>query len=77
MNSGKQAECKVKGLLRGKVDVERCMGELRESLAFGKFKSFIRGQFSGSLSSLRPMTLLCSLLVNLSQYLPLGYRHTP
>ena len=53
------------------------MGELRESLAFGKFKSFIRGQFSGSLSSLRPMTLLCSLLVNLSQYLPLGCRHTP
>ena len=57
--------------------MERCMGELRESLAFGKCKSFVRGQLSGSLSSLRPMALLCSPLVNLSRYLPLGSGHTP
>lgn len=31
----------------------------RKSRAFGKFKSFIRGQLFGSLSSLKPIILLC------------------
>ena len=42
----------------------------RESCAFGKFKSFIKGLFSPSVSSLRSSPCL-SLLVNLSQDPPL------
>ena len=41
-----------------------------ESHPFGKFKSFLRGQFSGFLSPFRPVILLCPLstsLVNFSQ----------
>ena len=38
--------------------MERCTGELRESCLW-KFISFVRGQLSGSLSSLRPIILLC------------------
>ena len=67
---------KVKRLLKRKVCVERPMaGKLREreSPTFGKFRYFIiKGQFSVSLSSLRPIILLCQLLVNLSQGPPLG-----
>ena len=44
----------------------------RESPTFGKFRYFIKGQCSVSLSSLRPIILLCPLLVNLSQDPPLG-----
>ena len=51
---------KAKSLLKRKVYVERASGELRESCAFVKFQSFIRGQFSGPLSSLRLITLLCN-----------------
>lgn len=57
--------------------MERLMGKLRENRAFGKFKSFVKGQFSGSSSYLRPVTLLCCptptpTRVNLSQGPPLG-----
>ena len=34
----------------------------RESRAFGKFKSFVRGQLCESLSSLKPIILLCPLV---------------
>ena len=51
--------------------MERQKGKLGKSRPFGKFKSFIRGQFSGSLSPFRPIILLClhrpTSLVNLSQ----------
>ena len=50
-NSGKEAEGKEKGkkfIGKSKVHAERCTGELRERVcAFGKFKSVIRGLFSG------------------------------
>ena len=53
------------------------MGKLK-SHDFGKFKSFTRGQLSGSLSSFWPIILLCTpLLAKLSQDPSLGaHTHT-
>ena len=56
------------------------MGEFTETESvFGKFNSFIQGQFFGSLFSLRPITLLCPTPapVNLSQDPSLGCARTP
>ena len=39
-----KVKSKMESLLRRKVHAERHTGEIRENLAFGKFKSFIRGQ---------------------------------
>ena len=49
----------------------------RESYAFGKFKSFIRGQFPGLCLPSGQSSCFVSLqpLVNLSQDLPLGCAH--
>ena len=54
------------------------MGKLREreSCVFGKFKSFIRGQFSGSLSPFCPIILLCAPWLICLRTFPLG-AHTP
>ena len=51
------------------------MSSERESLAFLKFKSFIRGRFSGSLSPLRPIIFLALPLVSLSQDPHLRFVH--
>ena len=51
------------------------MSSERESLAFLKFKSFIRGRFPGSLSPLRPIIFLALPLVSLSQDPHLRFVH--
>ena len=64
-NSGKEAEGteQSKTFIENKITRGKAHWQAqRESRAFGKFKSFIRGQLFGSLSSLKPIILRCPLV---------------
>ena len=52
-------------------------GQTQKSHTFGKFESFINRQFSRSLSSLRPITLLCSPWLICRRTLPWGVHAHP
>ena len=71
-----QAEQQLKALRhKGKILLKRKLlkkGTWANSQVLRKFKSFRRWQFSGSLSSLRQIILLCLHFINLSQDPPLG-----
>ena len=78
MNSGEEEGKKEKFIEKKSTQGKAHKGTQRDSdMSLVKFKSFIRWQFSGSLSSLRLIISFVPSQVDLFQEPPLGFARTP